>query len=104
VLDAIDLEEPAVAEARRASADAFERIVDAAHADGSLAPDVTFADIGMMLVRIARPLPGPFDPELKHELARRHLELFVRALRAPAEHKLGGPALEAADLADLTPG
>ena len=55
------------------SASATEALVDAAHRSGELPADVTFADIGMMLVRIARPLPGPMPPALKHDLARRHL-------------------------------
>jgi hypothetical protein len=42
----------------------------------------SFEDVTMMLVRIARPLPGPLPPEVKHDLARRHLELFIRGLRA----------------------
>jgi len=88
VLDVLDLEEPTLAAARDASARATEELVDAAHESGQLMEDVTFIDVGMMLVRIARPLPGPMPPELKHDLARRHLELFIRGLRG------GGPPLE----------
>jgi AcrR family transcriptional regulator len=100
VLDALDLDEPELATAREASARATERLVDAAHEADSLPADVTFADVGMMLVRIARPLPGPMPEELKHELARRHLELFIRGLGG--EHRsLDGPELSRADLADL---
>ena len=58
VLDVLDLEEPELAAAREAAARATETLVDAAHASGDLPKDVTFADVGMMLVRIARPLPG----------------------------------------------
>ena len=54
----------------------------------------------MMLVRIARPLPGPMPDELKHELARRHLELFIRGLRG-GDGKLDGPALSRADLTEM---
>ncbi len=59
-------------------------LVEAARASGDLPADVTFADVGMMLVRIARPLPGPMSTDLKDELARRHLELFIRGLRRSA--------------------
>ena len=100
VLDVLDLEEPELAAAREASARATEALVDAAHAGGQLPEDVTFADVGMMLVRIARPLPGPMPDELKHELARRHLELFVRGLRGGAGH-LEGPELTRSDLSEL---
>jgi AcrR family transcriptional regulator len=100
VLDVLDLEEPALAAAREASAQATEALVDAAHDSGQLMKDVTFADVGMMLVRIARPLPGPMPAELKHDLARRHLELFIRGLRG-GTGDLAGPELSRADLASL---
>jgi AcrR family transcriptional regulator len=100
VLDVLDLEEPELAAARETSARAAEALVEAAHACGDLPQDVTFADVGMMLVRIARPLPGPMPDELKHELARRHLELFIRGLRG-GTGSLDGPALSRSDLAEL---
>jgi len=100
VLDVLDLEEPELAAAREASARATEALVDAAHAGGGLPTDVTFADVGMMLVRIARPLPGPMPDELKHELARRHLELFIRGLRG-GEGSLEGPVLTRAELSEM---
>jgi AcrR family transcriptional regulator len=100
VLDLLDLEEPELAAAREASARATEALVDAAHVSGDLPKDVTFADVGMMLVRIARPLPGPMDDELKHELARRHLELFIRGLRG-GQGELEGPELSRSDLAEM---
>jgi AcrR family transcriptional regulator len=100
VLDLLDLEEPTLAAAREASAQATEALVDAAHASGQLMKDVTFADVGMMLVRIARPLPGPMPAELKHDLARRHLELFIRGLRG-GTGDLAGPELSRADLASM---
>jgi AcrR family transcriptional regulator len=100
VLDVLDLEEPEVAAAREASARATEALVNAAHVSGGLPKDVTFADVGMMLVRIARPLPGPMPDELKHELSRRHLELFIRGLRG-GEGDLEGPELTRSDLAEM---
>ena len=101
VLDLIDPDDTEVAEAREASAQAVVALVHAAHEGGQLPADVTFADVGMMLVRIARPLPGPMPADLKDELARRHLELFIRGLRGPAEGDLTGPALSREDLAAL---
>jgi AcrR family transcriptional regulator len=99
VLDVLDLDEPELASAREASAQAAENLVDEAHASGELPKDVTFLDIGMMLVRIARPLPGPIPVDMKHELARRHLELFIRGLRAEGQ-PLEGPALTRVVVAD----
>jgi AcrR family transcriptional regulator len=101
VLGAIDLDEPEVVAARDGSARAVEALVDAARDSGELPADVSFADIGMMLVRIARPLPGPIPIETKDELARRHLELFIRGLRAPAGGSLAGPALSLDDLSAM---
>lgn len=85
LLGRVDLEgDPELAPLRAESRRLLEGLVAAARAAGSLPDDVTFADIGMMAVRIARPLPGPLPPEEKQALARRHLDLFVRGLRAQA--------------------
>ncbi len=104
VLNLIDPGDAEVAEARDASAQAVADLVDAAHAGGDLPEDVTFADVGMMLVRIARPLPGPMAADLKDDLARRHLDLFIRGLRAPGAGELGGPELDREQLAWITRG
>jgi AcrR family transcriptional regulator len=103
VLDVLDLTDPELAAARATSAQAMQALVDAAHAAGALPGDVSAGDVGMMLVRIARPLPGPLPPPVKHELARRHLELFVRGLLPDAEQgaRLGGPELSLSGLREL---
>ncbi|HET6166584.1 MAG TPA: helix-turn-helix domain-containing protein [Marmoricola sp.] len=100
VLEVVDLDHPDVAAARDATAKAVEQLVDAAHASGDLPADVTFLDVGMMLVRIARPLPGPMPTELKDELARRHLDLFIRGLRAGGG-ALSGPVVTREDMAAM---
>ena len=100
VLDVLDPDDDELGAARDASAEAVSALVDAAHESGDLPEDVTFLDVGMMLVRIARPLPGPMAPDLKDELARRHLDVFIRGLRAPAGEPLGGPEVTRADLHD----
>lgn len=103
LLDAVDLENQPILGARLASAEAVERIVDAAHADGSLPAELTFGDIGLMLVRLARPLPGPIAPELDATLAHRHLDLLVEGLRAhPGRRALSGPALGLRDLREIS--
>ncbi|HET9420472.1 MAG TPA: helix-turn-helix domain-containing protein [Nocardioides sp.] len=99
VLDVMDLDDPEIEEARDATA--VERLVDAARESGDLPADIRFADVAMMLVRIARPLPGPLPMAAKDELARRHLELFIRGLRAPATGELEGPALSLGDLQEM---
>jgi AcrR family transcriptional regulator len=100
VLEVVDLDHPDVAAARDATAKAVEQLVDAAHASGDLPADVTFLDVGMMLVRIARPLPGPMPTEMKDELARRHLDLFIRGLRSGAG-ELSGPVVTRDDMAAI---
>ncbi|MCP2342665.1 TetR/AcrR family transcriptional regulator [Actinomadura rupiterrae] len=86
LLGTVDLEnDPDLAPLREEAVRLLQDLIDRAHAAGTLPPDVTFDDIGMMLVRFARPLPGPMPDETKHELARRHLELFVRGLRMPVD-------------------
>jgi AcrR family transcriptional regulator len=85
-LDRVD--EPELREPREASARAVEALVRAAHDDGTLGEEVSFGDIGTLLVRLSRPLPGGMDRELDIRLAHRHLELVLAGLRA------GVPALE----------
>jgi len=89
--------------ARRASAKAVEAIVAAARADGSLSGDVTSGDVGLLLVRLARPLPGPFPPVVNRRLAHRHLDLVLDGLRSRAapEAPLAGPAMTFDDLAAM---
>jgi hypothetical protein len=63
--------------------------------------DATFADIGFLLVRLARPLPGPIPRDLNNRLAHRHLELLLDGLqtdRAELAAPLPEPALTLADL------
>ncbi|MFB4300373.1 TetR/AcrR family transcriptional regulator [Actinomadura sp. NTSP31] len=87
LLGRVDLEgDPELAPLRKEAVRLLEGLVSAAHEAGTLPGDVTFGDIGMMAVRIARPLPGPLPEEENHALARRHLDLFIEGLRARAAH------------------
>jgi AcrR family transcriptional regulator len=81
-LDRLDLEDPGIAPVREASASAVERLIEAAHDDGSLPRQVGFADIGTLLVRLSRPLPGPVPAALNDQLAHRHLELALAGMRS----------------------
>jgi AcrR family transcriptional regulator len=99
VLDTVALDDDDVRSAREVSAGLAQRIVDSAHADGSLAADVTFGDIGTLLVRLSRPLPGSIPPDVNEQLAHRHLDLMIDGLRpAPGRRVPGGPRLERRDL------
>jgi AcrR family transcriptional regulator len=102
VLDSLDLQDEEVGAAREASAALVQRIVDAANADGSLPEDITFGDVGTVLVRLSRPLPGPVPPEVDARLAHRHLDLFLAGMRAGRDARMpGGPGLERSDLRAL---
>ncbi|HEU5158971.1 MAG TPA: helix-turn-helix domain-containing protein [Streptosporangiaceae bacterium] len=83
----------------------LQQIIDAAQAAGGLRPDVTFADIGMMLIRLSRPLPGPIPRDLNDRLAHRHLDLLIDGLRTggpdAARPAVAGPAVTLDDLRDM---
>ncbi len=101
LLDHMPLDDEEIAAIRTRSWGLFQQLIDRAHAAGTLRPDATFADIGMLLVRLARPLPGPIPRDLNNRLAHRHLELLLdglRANRAEPAAPLPGPALTLADL------
>jgi AcrR family transcriptional regulator len=89
-----------IARARQAGLAAVQALVDAAHRAGALRPEVTSGDVGMLTVRLSRPLPGGFPPEVNHRLSHRHLSLVIDGLRATAKQPAepGGPALSLADL------
>jgi transcriptional regulator SbtR-like protein len=98
-LELLDLDEADVAAVRDRSAAAVEALVDAAHEDGSLAPEISFGDIGTLLVRLSRPLPGPVPADVNDELAHRHLDLVLAGLRAGPE--IPGEGLSRAELSAL---
>jgi AcrR family transcriptional regulator len=98
LLERVDLDAGPARAAREASARAVQALIDAAHADQSLPTDVTFGDIGLMLVRLARPLSGPFPPELNDRLAHRHLDLLIEGLRPHPARRSAEEGLSRADL------
>ena len=86
--------------AREAATTPVLRIIAAGQAAGELRRDVAFGDISLLLVRLSRPLPGPFPPEVDLQLAHRHLDLFLSALR-PTAAELPGPALSLPELQQI---
>jgi AcrR family transcriptional regulator len=97
----IDDEE--IRQARRTGSAMREALVGAAHRAGILRGDVTAADIGLLIVRMARPLPGGCPLETNNNLSHRHLNLLIDGLRATVRQpaQLGGPALTFDDLRQL---
>ena len=104
LLDQFDFQEPELALARDRGAQAAQTLIDAAHSEGSLRRDVAFGDIGMLLIRLSRPLPGQFAAALDTQLAHRHLDLVLHGLQSAgttANPALRGPALTLEDLRGL---
>jgi len=93
-------DDPDILRARHDGAEQIESLISAAQAAGTLRPDVAFGDIGLLLVRLSRPLPGPFSREMNDRLSHRHLDLLINGLRADgqAAAPVAGPALSLGDL------
>jgi AcrR family transcriptional regulator len=102
VLGRDDLDETAIAPVREQSASAVERLVQAAHDDGSLPREVTFGDVGTLLVRLSRPLPA-LPAEANDDLAHRHLDLVLAGLRSGSD-ALAGKGYSRAELRALGSG
>jgi AcrR family transcriptional regulator len=99
LLSEVDFGDEEIARTRDESSQAIDPLVDAAKRAGVLRADVTSGDIGMLIVRMTRPLPGPFPPETNNGLSHRHLDLLIDGLRpAVREPALPGPALTMDDL------
>lgn len=106
LLGHISFEDEQLKRARAQTVEPLLRLIEAAQASGQLRSDVAFADIGLLLVRLSRPLPGPFPRQLDLSLAHRHLELLLAGLSAASEvgtPRLSGPAMSLADLQNLPP-
>jgi AcrR family transcriptional regulator len=100
LLGQIPFDDAEIAAARQAGLAAIQALVDAAHRAGLLRPEVTSGDIGMLTIRLSRPLPGGFPAEVNRRLSHRHLSLVIDGLRVTARQPadLGGPALTLTDL------
>lgn len=104
LLEELSLADEEMGRARAASAQAMQDLVDAAHRAGSLRQDITFGDIGLLIVRLSRPLPGSFPADVSAGLGHRHLDLVIDGLRARAGEppEIAGPALTLADLREMS--
>lgn len=101
LVDELPSEDAELHRAREESSTPMQAMIDSAQASGTLRRDVTFADIGLLIVRLTRPLPGSFPRALDDRLAHRHLDLLLDGLRATSDRFAGplpGPAMTLADL------
>ncbi len=103
LLGEVSLDDEEIMRARDAGPATVQALVDAAHRAGALRQDVTSGDIGMLTVRLSRPLPGGFPRETNNSLSHRHLDLLIDGLRPAARQPapLGGPAMTLDDLRRL---
>jgi AcrR family transcriptional regulator len=76
---------------------ALERILADGRREGSVRADINPADIIACGAMITQPLPN--SPAFSI-IARRHICLFVRGIRAPADRPLPGPAVTQHDIED----
>lgn len=101
LMEEVSLDGEEILRARVRSTRLVRCLIDAAHQAGKLRPDVTFGDISLLIARLSRPLAGGFTRELDAQLAHRHLELVISALRPVIDQAtavLSGPAMTLEDL------
>jgi AcrR family transcriptional regulator len=104
LISQLSSEDAELLQAREQSSTLIQTIIDNAHAAGTLRPDVAFADISLLIVRLSRPLPNSFPRALDDQLAHRHLDLLLDGLRMDPERSnapLPGPAMTLTDLRSL---
>ncbi len=100
LLGQLSFDDEEITRARDTGPRVVQALVDAAHQAGVLRTDVTSGDIGMLIVRLSRPLPGGFPRETNNSLSHRHLGLLIDGLRRTARQTgpLSGPAMTLGDL------
>src|SRR5262245_31125912 len=77
----VDLEhDNELKQARDHLASLFETMVRAAWRSGQLRTDIGLGDVGLMVIRLARPLPGAMTRELDDAAAHRRLHIMLDSL------------------------
>ena len=94
---ALDRDDAELAALRARSVDAITALIGNAQREGAIHPDVTFGDVSLLLIRLARPLPPGQDRAVQDASARRHLAILLAGLR-PGAGPLPGTGLTLADL------
>ncbi|MEV4623706.1 helix-turn-helix domain-containing protein [Asanoa sp. NPDC049573] len=91
LLDSVPQTDPALTAEGGALLDGLVRSAQSA---GLLRPDVTVGDLGTLVVRLSRPLPGGLPAGVEAALAHRHADVVLDGLRSAAVTTvLPGPAL-----------
>jgi AcrR family transcriptional regulator len=94
---ALDRDDAELAALRARSVVAITTLIGNAQRDGAINADVTFGDVSLLLIRLARPLPAGQDRAVQDSVAQRHLAILLAGLRPGAE-PLPGPGLTLGDL------
>jgi AcrR family transcriptional regulator len=79
----------------------FEVVVRAAYERGGLRRDMGTGDIALMVIRLARPLPGAFAREFDTATAHRQLDLMLHGLRADPGGTAGAAPMSLDELRSL---
>jgi AcrR family transcriptional regulator len=100
LLDEVAMDHPEVRAAQEVGLATLHELIERAKRDGTLREDVQFGDIGTLVVRMSRPLPGSFSREMNDQLGHRHLDLVINGLRATpgSGGAISGPAMTLEDL------
>ncbi|MGP3970442.1 TetR/AcrR family transcriptional regulator [Streptomyces sp. 6N223] len=96
----IDPEDPELVASRERMSETAERLIERARESGQLRNDIGSGDVLLAIARLTRPMPGGECPG-GEIAARRHLQIFIDGLRAPASSRLPGTPLDVDDLKDL---
>lgn len=104
LLDEVEMDGAEMRAASDPGVTLVQDLIDTAKREGALRQDVTFGDIGTLVVRLSRPLPGSFPRAVNDQLGHRHPDLLINGLRAvPGHAELGGPGTTFADLREMPP-
>ena len=105
LLGEVSLTDEETLRARKEGIQIIQDLIEGAQRAGTLRPDVHFGDIGLLIVRLSRPLPGSFPRDVNNELAHRHLDVVLDGLRtSTGDHaSLPGLGLDYEDLDRMRP-
>jgi AcrR family transcriptional regulator len=96
LLDQLAEDDPQRLELSAAINSIIEELINDARHEGVIRDELRFADIGLLLVRLSRPLIG-LKAELQLPYAHRHLDLVLAGMR-PGKLPLSGPRLTQQEL------
>jgi AcrR family transcriptional regulator len=100
--DVFDRQDPAVVDQVARLERSVSAILRRAQAAGQVRPDIGVGDVMVAVAQLARPLPGTCCATIDR-FVRRHMQVFLDGLRAPARSALSGTAATLEDLQSSKP-